>query len=73
MAGRSTSVEGRSDQRVYNMCIFSLSFNNTSTIIPAKIPLLYQVKATLNALLSLVDARRMAKKRKMEVKELFTV
>jgi small subunit ribosomal protein S5 len=32
-----------------------------------------QVKATLNALLSLVDARRMAKKRKMEVKELFTV
>lgn len=32
-----------------------------------------QVKATLNALLSLVDARRMAKKRKMEVNELFTV
>jgi len=32
-----------------------------------------QVKATLNALLSLVDARRMATKRKMEVKELFTV
>jgi len=32
-----------------------------------------QVKATLNALLSLVDAKRMAAKRKMEVKELFTV
>lgn len=32
-----------------------------------------QVKATLNALLSLVDARRMATKRKMEVKDLFTV
>jgi len=32
-----------------------------------------QVKATLTALLSLVDARRMAAKRKMEVKELFTV
>lgn len=32
-----------------------------------------QVKATLNALLSLVDARKMASKRKMEVKELFTV
>jgi len=32
-----------------------------------------QVKATLNALLSLVDARKMATKRKMEVKELFTV
>lgn len=32
-----------------------------------------QVKATLNALLSLVDARKMAAKRKMEVKELFTV
>lgn len=32
-----------------------------------------QVKATLNALLNLVDARKMAIKRKMEVKELFTV
>lgn len=32
-----------------------------------------QVKATLNALLSLVDAKGMAAKRKMEVKELFTV
>lgn len=32
-----------------------------------------QVKATLNALQTLVDARRMANKRKMEVKELFTV
>jgi small subunit ribosomal protein S5 len=32
-----------------------------------------QVKATLNGLLSLVDARRMATKRKMEVKDLFTV
>jgi len=32
-----------------------------------------QVKATLNALLSLLDARKMASKRKMEVKELFTV
>lgn len=32
-----------------------------------------QVKATLNALLSLVDARRMATKRKMQIKELFTV
>ena len=32
-----------------------------------------QVKATLNALLSLIDARKMATKRKMEVKELFTV
>lgn len=32
-----------------------------------------QVKATLSALLSLVDARKMASKRKMEVKELFTV
>ena len=32
-----------------------------------------QVKATLNALLSLVDAKRMAAKRKTEVKELFTV
>lgn len=32
-----------------------------------------QVKATLNALLLLVDARRMASKRKMEVKELFTI
>ena len=32
-----------------------------------------QVKATLNALLSLVDARKMASKRRMEVKELFTV
>jgi small subunit ribosomal protein S5 len=32
-----------------------------------------QVKATLNGLLSLVDARRMATKRKMEIKDLFTV
>ncbi len=32
-----------------------------------------QVKATLNALTSLVDARKMARKRKMEIKELFTV
>jgi small subunit ribosomal protein S5 len=32
-----------------------------------------QVKATLNALISLLDARAMAKKRKMEVKNLFTV
>ena len=32
-----------------------------------------QVKATLSALLSLVDARKMASKRKMEVKNLFTV
>jgi small subunit ribosomal protein S5 len=32
-----------------------------------------QVKATLNALLSLVDAKKMAAKRKMEIKELFTV
>jgi small subunit ribosomal protein S5 len=32
-----------------------------------------QVKATLNGLLSLVDATKMAKKRKIEVKDLFTV
>jgi small subunit ribosomal protein S5 len=32
-----------------------------------------QVKATLKALLSLVDARKMAAKRKMEVKDIFTV
>ena len=32
-----------------------------------------QVKATLNGLLSLVDAKKMAKKRKIEVKDLFTV
>lgn len=32
-----------------------------------------QVKATLNALLSLIDARKMAAKRKMQIKELFTV
>jgi small subunit ribosomal protein S5 len=32
-----------------------------------------QVKATLNGLLSLVDARKMASKRRIEVKELFTV
>src|SRR4030067_3219304 len=31
-----------------------------------------QVKATLNGLLNLTDARKMAAKRKMEVKELFT-
>lgn len=32
-----------------------------------------QVKATLNALLSLVDPKKMAAKRRMEIKELFTV
>lgn len=32
-----------------------------------------QVKATLNALLSLIDARKMAAKRKMQIKDLFTV
>lgn len=32
-----------------------------------------QVKATLNALLSLVDPKKMATKRRMEIKELFTV